>query len=82
MLNVLLVINKFVNEIVVLIPVNITPTTAISWLPTPVNFVLLENGVINAHPDIVKVLSAHLLKYTFFLLADTAFSAAYQKDSG
>jgi hypothetical protein len=29
-LNVRLVINKFVKEIVVLIPVNITPTTAIS----------------------------------------------------
>jgi hypothetical protein len=81
-LNVRLVINKFVNDIVVLIPVNITPTTAISWLPTPVNFVLLENGVIKAQPDIVNVRSEHFVKYTFFLLALTAFSAAYQNDSG
>jgi len=51
-----------VNDIVVLIPANITETTAISWLPIPVYLVLLEKGVINAHPDIVNVLLEHLVK--------------------
>jgi hypothetical protein len=81
-LNVLLVINKLVNDMVVLTPAKITDTTATSWLPIPVNLVLLENGVIKAHPDIVNVLFEHFVKYTFFLLAFTALFATYQNDSG
>jgi len=61
-LKVLLVINKFVNDIVVLTPANITETIAISWLPTPENFVFEENGVTKAQPESVKVLFEHLVK--------------------
>jgi hypothetical protein len=52
--NVRLVINKLVNDIVVLIPDNITVIIAISWAPKPVNRVFDENGVINVQPDMVK----------------------------
>ena len=62
MLKVRRVINKFVNEIVVLTPANITPIIAISWLPTPVYFTLDENGVIKVHPLIVKVRLLHFVK--------------------
>jgi hypothetical protein len=51
-----------VNEIVVLTPAKITPIIAISWLPTPVYFILDENGVMNVQPLIVKVLLEHLVK--------------------
>jgi len=60
-LNVRLVINKFVKDIVVLIPAKITLTMAISWLPTPVNFVLHENGATNVHPAVVNVRLEHLV---------------------
>jgi hypothetical protein len=62
MLKVLLVISRFVNDIVVLIPANITETIAISWLPTPENFVFEEKGVTKAQPERVKVLFEHLVK--------------------
>lgn len=51
-LKVLLVISKFVNDIVVLTPANITLNIATSWAPYPVYLVLPENGVINVQPDI------------------------------
>ena len=59
--NVLLVINKFVKDTVELTPANITATINKSWLPTLLNLVLQENGVINAHPDVTAVLSEHLV---------------------
>ena len=52
------VINKFVNEIVVLKPDRRTVMIPISWAPNPVYWVFAENGVINVHPDIVKILFA------------------------
>jgi hypothetical protein len=58
---VLLVINKFVNDIVELTPAKITATINKSWLPTLVYSVLQENGVINAHPAVTEVLSEHLV---------------------
>jgi len=61
MLNVRLVISKLVNDIVVLIPAKITLTMAMSWLPTPVNFVLHENGATKVHPAIVKVRFEHFV---------------------
>jgi hypothetical protein len=76
------VINKFVNEIVVLIPAKITLTIAISWLPTPVNFVLQENGATNVHPAIVRVLFEHLVIYTFLRRILVNFFTAFQKFSG
>ena len=66
---------------VVLTPENTTAKIAISCAPTPVNFVLEENGVIKAHPDSVKVLLEHFVKYTFFRLELTTLLAAYQNDS-
>lgn len=59
--NVRRVINRFVNDIVVLIPANITDTIKISWLPIPVYFVLDDNGVINVQPDVVNTLLEHLV---------------------
>jgi hypothetical protein len=56
------VINKLVNEIVVLTPAKITAKIAMSWLPTPVYFVFDENGVINAQPESVNVRFEHLVK--------------------
>lgn len=50
-----LVINKLVNEIVVLTPDKITLIIAISWAPKLVKRVFDENGVINVHPAIVNV---------------------------
>jgi hypothetical protein len=82
MLSVLRVINKFVKDIVVLTPAKITETIAISWLPIPENFVLDEKGVIKAHPESVKVLFEHFVKYTFLRLAFVTRLATYQKDSG
>jgi hypothetical protein len=60
-LSVLRVINKFVNDIVVLIPAKITLTIAISWLPMPVNFVLHENGATKVQPAIVRVRLEHFV---------------------
>lgn len=48
----LLVINKLVNDIVVLAPTIRTLTIATSCDPKPVNRTCEENGVINVHPDI------------------------------
>jgi hypothetical protein len=61
MLSVRRVINRFVNDIVVLTPAKITLTIAMSWLPTPVNFVLHENGATKVHPAIVKVRFEHFV---------------------
>lgn len=49
-----LVINRFVNDIVVLTPDKITVIMAMSWAPNPVKRVLEENGVIKVQPDIVR----------------------------
>jgi hypothetical protein len=57
-----LVINKLVNEIVELIPANITPNVSKSCEPTPVYLVLLENGVINVQPAVTSVRFEHLVK--------------------
>ena len=62
MLNVLFVINKFVNDKVVLTPAKITLTIATSWLPIPVNLVFEENGATNVHPASVNVLLEHFVK--------------------
>jgi hypothetical protein len=59
------VINKFVNEIVVLIPDSKTVIIAISCAPNPVYAVFEENGVINVQPDIVKMLFEHLVACNF-----------------
>lgn len=67
--NVRLVIKRFVNDMVVLTPDNITLIMAISCAPIPVNLVLLENGVINVHPAIVRVELLALGK-VFFLVRD------------
>ena len=52
--SVLLVINKFTKDIVVLTPANITAIVAISCDPKPVNLVFEEKGVIKVQPAIVK----------------------------
>jgi hypothetical protein len=57
--SVLLVINKFVNDIVVLIPANITDITAISCIPKPVYFNLAEKGVIKVQPLTVREAFGH-----------------------
>lgn len=51
--NVRLVTNKFVTEIVVLIPAKITPNISMSCTPNPVNRKSEEKGVINVHPATV-----------------------------
>jgi len=66
----------------VLIPANITLTIAISWLPTPVNFVLQENGATKVHPAVVKVRFEHFVIYTFLRLIFVNFLIACQKFSG
>jgi hypothetical protein len=53
--NTLRVINRFVNDIVVLVPANNTLSAAASWAPRPVKRVWDENGVINVHPDMTDV---------------------------
>jgi len=75
---VLRVINKFVNDTVLLIPANITATINKSWLPTLVNFVLQEKGVINAQPAVTDVLSEHLVTYTFLRLSLDNLITVYQ----
>jgi hypothetical protein len=80
--NVRLVINKFVNEIVVLTPAKITATINKSCEPKPVYFKLPENGVIKVQPETTAALLEHLLKKTFRLLDFVARLAIYQKDSG
>lgn len=60
----LLVINRFVKDIVVLTPANITLSIAASCAPNPVNLVCDENGVINVQPDITAVGLLHL---SFFI---------------
>jgi hypothetical protein len=77
-----LVINKFVNDIVVLIPAKTTERIKTSCEPTPVYFILELNGVINVQPAVVNVRAEHLDTKIFFLLDCTTLSAAYQKDSG
>jgi hypothetical protein len=80
--SVLLVINRFVKETVELRPANTTETSNKSWAPTPVYFVLDENGVINVQPAVVNVLLEHFVKYTFLRLTLSIRLTAYQKDSG
>jgi hypothetical protein len=53
--NVRRVINKLVNEMVVLNPDNKTLIIAISCAPNPVNCVFDEKGVIKVQPDITKL---------------------------
>jgi len=59
---VLLVISKFVNEIVELTPAKITPNVKRSWEPIPVYLVLLENGVMKVHPAVTNVRLEHFVK--------------------
>jgi len=65
--NVRRVINKLVNEIVVLKPENKTEIIAISCAPKPVYLNLEENGVMNVQPAIVKIELEHFDKNFFFL---------------
>jgi len=60
--SVLLVINKFVNDMVVVTPAKITDTINKSWLPKPVYFVFEEKGVIKVHPATVNDLLEHFVK--------------------
>jgi len=60
----LLVISKFVNDIVVLNPANNTLKIAASCAPSPVNRVCDENGVIKVQPDMTAV---GLLQRSFFI---------------
>jgi len=60
--SVLLVINKFVKEIVVLIPAKITPTINKSCEPIPEYFTLQENGVMNVQPAVTSVRLEHFVK--------------------
>ena len=66
--NVLLVISKLVNDIVVLSPDSSTLIIAISCAPALVKRNFDENGVINVQPDIVNEESLHLIKNFFFFL--------------
>ncbi len=79
---VLLVINKFVNETVVLTPAKTTETNKISCDPIPVNFVFDENGVINVQPAVVIVLLEHFDIKFFFLLNFNILFEKNQKVSG
>jgi len=76
-----LVISKLVNDIVVLAPAKITEIIKISWLPTPVYFILDDSGVINVHPAVVNTLFEHFVTYTLRRLALDTRSAVYQKES-
>lgn len=58
------VINRLVNDIVVLSPANSTLSIAASWAPNPVNLVCEENGVMKVQPDITDV---GLLHFSFFI---------------
>ena len=60
--NVRRVINKLVNEIVVVIPAKITEMMAASILPIPVKRIELEKGGINVQPASVNVLFVHFMK--------------------
>lgn len=80
--SVLLVINKFVNDMVVLTPDNKALIIAISWAPTLVNRNLDENGVINVQPDIVNEALLHLTKNFFLSLWRIIFVTTLQKASG
>jgi hypothetical protein len=70
---VLLVIRRFVKETVVLTPAKITLKIATSCAPAPVNLKLPEKGVINVHPDIVKIELGHFARTIFFLLSLTTY---------
>jgi len=59
---VLLVINKLVNETVLLTPANITDTNNKSCAPIPVYLTFEENGVIKVQPAVVSVRFEHLVK--------------------
>ena len=61
------VINRLVNDIVVLTPESMTLIIAISCAPKPVNRVLLENGVMKVHPAITRVELLALGKDFFFV---------------
>jgi len=55
------VINKLVNETVVLIPDISALIIAKSCEPNPVYLALAEKGVMNVQPDIVKIEFEHLV---------------------
>jgi hypothetical protein len=59
--NVLLVIKRLVNEIVVLTPAKITEIIKISCVPTPVYFIFDESGVIKVQPAAVNTRFEHLV---------------------
>jgi hypothetical protein len=63
------VTNKFVNDIVVLIPATITDIKRMSCDPTPVNLISDENGVINVHPLVVNVEFEHRTTNVFSRLS-------------
>jgi hypothetical protein len=76
------VINRLVNEIVVLIPAKITAIIIKSCAPNPVYFKFPENGVINVQPATTAARFEHLLKNTFRRRPCEALEARYQNDSG
>jgi hypothetical protein len=62
------VINKLVNDIVVLIPAKITDNIKTSCEPTPVYFKLELNGVIKVQPAVTSVRAEHFDTNTFLRL--------------
>jgi hypothetical protein len=62
MVKVRLVIKRLVNDTVELIPAKTTEISNKSCAPTPVYFILEENGVIKVQPAVVKVLFEHFVK--------------------
>jgi len=76
------VINKFVNDIVVLTPAATTDNIRISCEPIPVYLIFDEKGVIKVQPAVVKVLLEHFVKYSLRRLLFIILSAVYQNDSG
>jgi hypothetical protein len=77
--NVRRVINKFVNDTVVLTPEIKALIIAKSCAPKPVYFDFDEKGVIKVQPDIVKIEFEHLIKKSFFFFNLTKFNALYHK---
>jgi len=73
------VINKFVKEIVVLMPANITLNKSTSCAPRPLNLNCEDSGVMNVHPAVVSVRFEHLVTNVFWRRDDTTLSAACQK---
>lgn len=59
--SVLLVMRRFVKEMVVLIPARTTATNKTSWAPKPEYFMLEEKGVIKVQPAVTAALFEHLV---------------------